>query len=93
MKLVGAKKSFIRKPFLVQGMFQGLLSGIFSVALLSLTLFFIRRDLNPLYMMLDEKLILLVLAGIIVLGVLICLISTFFVVNKIVTISSEEIYY
>jgi len=93
MKLVGAKKSFIRKPFLVQGMFQGLISGVISVALLSLILFFVRRDLQQLYQMLDEKLILLVLGGIIFLGVLICLISTFFVVNKLVTISSEEIYY
>ena len=28
MKLVGAKKSFIRKPFLIQGIYQGLISGI-----------------------------------------------------------------
>lgn len=93
MKLVGAKKSFIRKPFLIQGIYQGLISGIVAVLLLSLLLYFVWKDLPQLFLIFDQNLILLVLAAVIVSGVLICLISTFFVVNKLVSISSDKIYY
>jgi cell division transport system permease protein len=34
MKLVGATNGFIRRPFLVEGMFQGILAGIFAIGLL-----------------------------------------------------------
>lgn len=93
MKLVGAKRSFIRKPFLIQGIYQGFVSGIISVALLSLILYFVWRDLQQLYLIFDQELILLVLLSVILLGVLICLISTYFVVNKLVSVNSDEIYY
>ncbi|MFA6334643.1 MAG: permease-like cell division protein FtsX [Bacteroidales bacterium] len=93
MKLVGAKRSFIRKPFLIQGMYQGLIAGVISVALLSLILYFVWRDLRQLYLIFDQKLILLVLLSVIVSGVLICLISTYFVVNRLVSVNSDEIYY
>ncbi|MEN6618715.1 MAG: permease-like cell division protein FtsX [Rikenellaceae bacterium] len=93
MKLVGAKKSFIRKPFLIQAIYQGLISGVLSVSLLSIMLYFVWRDLQQLYLIFDLKFIILVLLSVMVLGVLICLISTYFVVNKLVSVSSDEIYY
>lgn len=93
MKLVGAKKSFIRKPFLAQGINQGLISGSISASLLFLIFYFVRRDLPQLFLLFDERLILIVLGSVVVLGVLICLISTYFVVNKLVSVSSEKIFY
>jgi len=93
MKLVGAKKSFIRKPFLIQGIYQGLISGIVATLLLSLLLYFVWKDLPQLFLILDPNLILIVLAAVIVSGVLICLISTFFVVNKLVSVTTDKIHY
>lgn len=93
MKLVGAKKSFIRKPFLIQGVYQGLISGIVAALLLTMLLYFVWKDLPQLFLIFNQNLILIVLAAVIVSGVLICLISTFFVVNKLVSVSSDKIYY
>ena len=93
MKLVGAKRSFIRKPFLVQGIYQGLISGVISASLLCFLLFLLDRDFHQIYQMLDFNLIVAVCAGVIVVGILICLISTYLVVNRLLSLPPDELYY
>lgn len=93
MKLVGAKRSFIRKPFLVQSIYQGLIAGLVSTLILLGILYFVWRDMEQIYQIFDIKLIAIVLFSVMVLGVMICLISTYFVVNKLVSLNSDEIYY
>ncbi len=93
MKLVGAKRSFIRKPFLVQAIYQGLIAGVASTIILLGILYFVWRDMEQIYQIFDLKLIAIVLLSVIILGVMICLVSTYFVVNKLVSLNSDEIYY
>ncbi len=93
MKLVGAKKSFIRKPFLIQGIYQGLISGIISASLLCFLLFLLERDFHQIYQMLNINLIMAVCAGVVVTGILLCLISTYLVVNRLLSLPQDELYY
>ncbi|MCK9304196.1 MAG: permease-like cell division protein FtsX [Bacteroidales bacterium] len=93
MKLVGAKRSFIRKPFIKRAALQGLVSGLISASLLLLMLYFVKRDLHELYQIFDTRLLLSVLAGVVATGMLICVVSTYFVVNKLVAVSADKIYY
>ena len=93
MKLVGAKKSFIRKPFLIQGIYQGLISGIISASLLCFLVFLLERDFQQIYQMLDINLIMAVCAGVVVTGILLCLISTYLVVNRLLSLPQDELYY
>ena len=44
MKLVGATRAFIRMPFLVQSIFQGLFSAMIAILLLLGILFFVRNE-------------------------------------------------
>ena len=93
MKLVGAKRSFIRKPFLRRAVAQGLLSGMISSLLLAGVMYLIYEDLPELFAILNVKLIALVLVGIVCVGILLCLISTYFIVNRLVSMTGDDIYY
>ncbi|MCK9627763.1 MAG: permease-like cell division protein FtsX [Bacteroidales bacterium] len=93
MKLVGAKRSFIRKPFLRQGIYQGIIAGVISSVLLIIVLYVVKKDINQLFVIFDMKLIAAVLIGVILAGVIICMISTWIVVNKLLSVSADEIYY
>ncbi len=93
MKLVGARRSFIRKPFLKKALLQGTVSGLLSVAILSTGVYLVYRDLPELFNILDINMVLAVFAGVIAIGILLCLLSTFFIVNRLVSMSGDDIYY
>jgi len=93
MKLVGAKRSFIRKPFIVQGVWQGLVSGILASVALGIIVYFIMADFPQLYTLMNPVHIAVVCAGVIILGIALCLISTWIVLNRILSLPSDELYY
>ena len=93
MKLVGATKSFIRAPFLVQSAFQGVFAAIVSIIALVAMLFFVKSEFEQLFEVFRLELLLLV-AGIVLLsGLIICVVSTYFVVGKLVSLKKDELYY
>ena len=93
MKLVGATRSFIRGPFLVQAVFQGLFSAFIAILLLIGLLFFVRSEFAQLFEIFSLRLLLMVMGIVLVSGVLICVVSTYFVVNKLVASGKDELYY
>ncbi|HBZ25126.1 MAG TPA: cell division protein FtsX [Rikenellaceae bacterium] len=93
MKLVGARRAFIRRPLIAKGFVQGLVSGLISAALLSGVVYLIWQDLPDLYKILDIKMISAVIGSVVVLGVLLCVISTFFIVNRLVSMSGDDMFY
>ena len=93
MKLVGATKSFIRAPFLVQSAFQGIFSAMIANIVLVAILFVMRNELEQLFRIFRMDLLLVVMAIVLVCGILICLVSTWFVVNKLVALKKDELYY
>ena len=93
MKLVGATKSFIRAPFLVQSAFQGIFSAMIANIVLVVMLFVMRNELEQLFRIFRMDLLLIVMGIVLVCGILICLVSTWFVVNKLVALKKDELYY
>ena len=92
MKLVGATKSFIMRPFLGSSITQGILSGIIASALF-LTAVYGLNEAVPELMSLAETLKIAIIVGSMVLGgILISLCFTFFAVNKFVNMKSNKIY-
>ena len=93
MKLVGATKSFIRAPFLVQSAFQGVFAAVIAIIVLVALLFFVKNGFEQLFEVFRLELLLLV-AGIVLLsGLVICVTSTYFVVGKLVALKKDELYY
>lgn len=92
MKLVGATKSFIRAPFMVQAVFQGLFSALLATLMLVGILFFVRSEFAQLFEVFRLDLLLVVIGVVILSGVVICTISTAIVVGHLVSLSKEELY-
>jgi cell division transport system permease protein len=93
MQLVGATKSFIRKPFIVQAMWQGLISGVIADFALLLLLYFAKKNYGEFFAIFDSRLLAGVLAAVLVIGVVLCILSAMRVVNRLVDESKDDLYY
>lgn len=93
MKLVGATRSFIRAPFLVQSVLQGVFAAFIAIIILVGCLFFMKSEFAQLFEIFRLDLLLLVMGIVLVAGVVICLTSTWLTVNKLVSLSKDELYY
>ena len=93
MKLVGATKAFIRAPFLVQALFQGVFAAFLANIVLVGALFFLRNGFQQLFEIFRLELLLVVMGIVLVSGLVICLTSTYFVVGKLVSLKKDELYY
>jgi cell division transport system permease protein len=92
MRLVGATKSFIRKPFVVAGVLQGLYGGIIANALLAGLLWYSGREIPDLAMITDATLVMQLMGALLILGMLISGFSTFIAVNRYLKRNSQELF-
>lgn len=93
MKLVGATRSFIRAPFLVQSVFQGIFSALIAIVGLIGLLFFIRSEVAQLFGIFSLELLLVVMGIVLASGIVICVASTWFVVNRLISLDKDDLYY
>ena len=91
MQLVGATKTFIRKPFIIKNVFLGLFSSFIASTLLYLTIFYVDKKI-PFIDMFDNIYIIYIFLSVTVLGVLISWISTYFATQKLLNLNTEKLY-
>lgn len=92
MKLVGATKWFIIRPFLWDSVKQGIWSGIIAAALFGAMIYGIDRTMPELSSPEQLQTAGILLAGMVVVGVTVSLLFTLFAVNKFVNMKSNKIY-
>lgn len=92
MRLVGATKGFICRPFAGQAFFQGVISSSIAVLALIGVMYVVRNEFYQLFELLDIRMLGLVLLCVIAIGVLICVISTVIVVRRMVSLTNDELY-
>ena len=93
MRLVGATKGFITRPFVGQAFFQGLISGAVADVFILGALYLIRNEFYQLFSLFDAMLLGAVMAGVVILGMLICMISTSAGVRSLISLNRNELYY
>ena len=93
MKLVGATRAFIRAPFLGQAALQGLFSAVIANGALVGLLFVLKNRFGQLFEIFSKEVLIVVMVIVVAAGLLICVISTYFVVNKLVSLEKDELYY
>lgn len=92
MQLVGATKGFIRKPFLLYGIWHGLLGALISIVILIGTLFIANKQIPDLVILQSPVEFGIVFLGIIAIGIFISAFSTFLAVNKFLRLKIYDLY-
>jgi len=92
MQLVGATKGFIRKPFLLYGIWHGLLGGLIAIMILIGTLYLADQQVPDLIILQNYTEFGIVFLVVIGLGVFISAFSTFLAVNKFLRLKIYDLY-
>jgi len=92
MQLVGATRSFIRRPFLHNGIIDGFISAIFAIGLLMVVIYFLFQEIPELIQMVDLKLYVALIAIILLLGILISWFCTWLSVRRYLRMKTDELY-
>ncbi len=93
MQLVGATKGFIRKPFFIQGIVHGFMGAAIAIVLLAGLIYVTSKELVEVVGFQNLDLIFILFGLVILLGILITSISTYFSVNKYLRLSTNELYF
>ncbi|MEZ5173184.1 MAG: permease-like cell division protein FtsX [Bacteroidia bacterium] len=92
MQLVGATRGFIRRPYVLSGIGQGLLGGIIAVLLLGAAVYWGEHEIPELRQMRDLELLGMLGGGIIAGGIFLSWICTFFAVRKYLNLKTDSLY-
>ena len=92
MKLVGASKGFIMRPFLWDSFKQGLVSGLIATALFIAMIAGLNRKLPDVMMLAGDMPILIIVGAMMAGGVVISLLFTTFALNKFINMNTARIH-
>ena len=93
MQMVGATKSFIRVPFIWKSIQLGVLGALVSVIGLLAFIIYVNKMIPEIELLSDYKLLAILGAFIIGLGILITWITTFFATQRFLNFRTDELYY
>ena len=92
MQLVGATRGFIRRPFLVRGAMHGLIAGLIAMLLLLGLVYLVEREFFAILTFQSIQMLIILGVILILTGIVITVISTFFSVNRYLGISEDKLY-
>lgn len=92
MHLVGATKSYIRAPFMGRAAIQGLFAALLAILMLVGALYILRDEFPQLFQIFDVRSLLQVMVVMAASGVIICMVSTFFMVGRLVGYNRDQLY-
>jgi cell division transport system permease protein len=92
MQMVGATKSFIRKPFIWRSVKLGMIGAVLAIIALAGLLFYIDSNFPDLKIFRDKAATLFILVGVFVSGVLITWLSTYFATQRFLNLRTDDLY-
>jgi len=92
MQLVGAKSSFIQKPFVLNGIGNGLVAAFLSIGLIVLFLYYLQQQMPEIIDFKNIELYGALFLIVIILGILISWISTMLAVRKYLRMEAGNLY-
>ena len=92
MQLVGATRGFIRRPFIFRGAASGFSASLISLSVLFGLVYLLQEEFEGVISLKDYDLLAILALGVIIIGMLINIVSTFFAVNKYLNIKTDKLY-
>ena len=92
MQMVGATKAFIRKPFIKKSIILGVIGALLAIVALIGVLIYVATNYPGLDIFKNQLLTILVLLGVLVLGVLITWIGTYFATQRFLNLRTDDLY-
>ena len=92
MQMVGATKGFIRKPFIKNSVILGFFGSLLAVSALATGLYYLERHLPELDVFGKPAQLIIVSVSIIILGIGISWVSTFFATQRFLKLRSDQLY-
>ena len=92
MQMVGATRAFIRKPFIKQSVYLGLIGSLLAIFAISGFLIYIQTNYPNLGVTEDKLAIFVVLFSVLLLGVLITAVSTYFATQRFLNLRTSDLY-
>lgn len=93
MQMVGATKSFIRKPFVWQNIKLGVIGSVLALAGISFVLYHLNITFPMFQLLSKPALIGILFIGVISLGIIITWLSTFFATQRFLNLNTDQLYY
>jgi len=93
MQLVGANGLFIRRPFLLENMWNGVVAAILAMGLLYGTLTYVEQKFSGTIQVLDLQTLALIFGTMLVFGILIMITATWLAVNRYLKMNTNDLYY
>ncbi len=93
MQMVGATKGFIRKPFIMTSIKLGVIAAILALGLLAVVVYYANDVVPELEILKNYEMLGILFVGVLVFGILISLISTFFATTRYLNLKTDQLYY
>lgn len=92
MQLVGATRAFIRKPFLFTSAATGFTGSLIALILLFGLVYLLQEEFEGVISLKDYDMLSILALGVILMGIILNWISTYFAVNKFLNIKTDKLY-
>jgi cell division transport system permease protein len=92
MQLVGATPAFIRRPFLLQSIFQGFVSSLIGMALLMTLFYAFNNVLEAIEISYSLQELIVLYSALMGIGIVITIVSTWFALNKFLRMKLDDLY-
>jgi len=93
MQMVGATKSFVRKPVLWRSIQLGMIGAFIALLGLAVIIYYLDKYIPVLELIKDYMTLLFLVGGVVLAAFIITLLSTFFATQRLLNLRTDELYY